>query len=69
MTEQPTAPQYRYYVSYVHQANGGPGFGWSDLTIGQPIRNVEDIKAIQRYLEQANNVSRVTVLGFQRFDA
>jgi len=57
-----------YFVSYVCERYGGQASGWSELRLAEPIRGADDIKAITEYLEQANGISKVTILTFQRFE-
>jgi hypothetical protein len=54
---------YRYFVSYV--IPNGLAYGNSQINVPAPIRSVDDVRLVTRWLEEINGKSGVVILNFQ----
>jgi hypothetical protein len=66
----PTNPRpYRYFLSFTGSNYAGQIFGWQDINLDQPITSGAVIKQVEGWLKETNDLTHVTLLNFQRFDA
>ncbi|GGQ44087.1 hypothetical protein [Couchioplanes azureus] len=64
-----TSPRpYRYFVSFTGMNHAGQVFGWQDLNLPEPITSGAVIRKVQDYLIETSDLTKVTLLTFQRFD-
>jgi hypothetical protein len=58
--------KYKYFVSFQYTTTTASGFGNFEVSLFEKIQGQEQIRKIEKYIEETKNFHKVIVLWYQK---
>lgn len=57
----------KHFISYAHVTNGENGFRNHEVAFSKSIESIDDIRTIQKLLEQTTGLEKIIIINYKTF--